>query len=134
MEKKVTESMNIVTRHAIQEYAEAVENQNPIHASSEAAARLGYDNVIAPATFHVQYKPLKLAVGSAGWLPQGAVHTKQEAHFSGIVKAGDYLYFSTQTVETVDHKGRKCLEFITTAKNQHDKIVYQGKMTNLLPS
>lgn len=127
------ESMTIVTRKAIEAYAEAVENYNPVYYSREEAARAGLDGVIAPPSFHVQYKQLKLAVGAAGWLPQGSVHTKQEARFSGIVREDDYLYFSTETIESVDAKGRKLIEYLTTARNQRGEVVYQGKMTNLVP-
>ena len=131
--KSTVESMTIVTRQAIQSYAEAVENHNPLYYSREDAYQAGFDGVLAPPTFHVQYKQIKLAVGSEKWLPQGAVHTKQQAKFCGIVKEGDYLYLSTETIETLDAKGRKVIEYASTAKNQRGEIVYEGNMTNLIP-
>lgn len=131
--KATVESMTIVTRQAIQSYAEAVENNNPLYYSREDAFQAGFDGVIVPPAFHVQYKQIKLAVGSEKWLPQGSVHTKQQAKFCGIVKEGDYLYFSTEIIENFDAKGRKVIEYFSSAKNQRGEIVYEGKMTNLIP-
>jgi len=126
------ESTLIVTQHAIKAYAEAVENNNPVYFSKDDSAKLGFSNVIAPASFLGQYNQIKTAVGIAGWVPPGAVHTKQEFQFMGVVQAGDHLQTSIETINKVDNKGREYLEYATTVTNQKGEIVCKGVMTNMI--
>ncbi len=131
-EKTQCQSVNIVTRYGLKAYTDAIENHNPVYSSREEAARMGFNDVIVPPTFHAQFTPIKLAIGAAGWVPQGAVNTRLELQFCGIVKVGDYLYTSVETEERADEKSRKCIDYIYTVTNQHGDVVCKGKLTNMI--
>lgn len=126
----MSDSLWIITEQAIADYSNAVENLEPMYFNKDNALKAGFENIIAPVSFLGQYQ---MSLDPKMKVPKGGVHTKQKMKFLNPIKAGDYIYSTVETVEELDHKGRNIIKYITTFKNQDNKIVCISEMTNLLP-
>lgn len=112
-------SVNYVTRASIMDYIKAVEDDDPIFQSPEDAKAAGFEGVVAPPNFHLQYTAMKWATGQAGYVPQGSVHVRQKYKLTGLVYEGDCL---TTTVSISD-------KFV---KKERQYVVYRVQVTNQL--
>lgn len=127
----MSDSLWIITKQAIENYANAVENLEPMYFNKENVIGTEFDNIIAPVSFLGQYQ---MSLDPKTKVPKGGVHTKQKMSFFEPIKAGDYIYSSVETIEELDNRGRRLIKYITTFKNQADKVVCISEMTNLLPN
>ena len=89
----------LVGREKIREYAKAVQSDDPIHFSAEAARAAGYPDVVAPLTFiaiagrQVQleiFKQFDVGINLAR-----VIHRDQKIRFHRPVFAGDKLFFDS---------------------------------------
>ena len=108
-----------ITKYAIAQYAQAVENLEPMYLNEKDAQQAGFETTIAPTSLCAQY--------------QGGVHTKQKMFFFKPIQAGDALTARTEVAEGADAKGRLQITYTTTFTNQNGEVVCSGVMTNLVP-
>jgi acyl dehydratase len=85
-----------VGREKIREYAEAVKNEDPAYFEDEAAAKLGYDGVLAPLTFisvfGYQAQSAFFASANVEIKDMKIVQVDQVLKFLRPIKVGDRLY------------------------------------------
>ncbi|GAA2100240.1 MULTISPECIES: FAS1-like dehydratase domain-containing protein [Brevibacterium] len=88
-----------VSREAIAEFARAVGAENPAHFDAAAARALGYDDVVAPATFPVipsqRCEALYISSPDAGIDYSRVVHGQEQFDYVRPVVAGDRLAATT---------------------------------------
>ena len=126
-------SVNFATPAAIMDYAQAVEDFDPVYFDEKEALRAGYEGLVAPAGFTLQYASVKWATGQAGYVPQGSVHVRQQHTLSGLVRAGDCLTTTVSVGEKYEKKGRYYLVHQIDITNQHGHRVCASRFVNLLP-
>ena len=104
----------LVGREKIREYAKAVQSDDPLHFSEEAANAAGYPNVIAPLTFiavagrQVQleiFKQFDVGINLAR-----VIHRDQKILFHRPIFAGDKLYFETWLDSVLESHGTVIIE------------------------
>jgi acyl dehydratase len=85
-----------VGREKIREYAEAVKNDDAAFFAEDAAAELGYDELLAPLTFisvfGYQAQTAFFASANVGIQDAKIVQVDQELKFLKPIKVGDRLY------------------------------------------
>jgi len=126
-------SINYVSKASIADYATATEDHDPIYFDLEDAQMAGYENIVAPAGFHLQYTPMKWATGQSGYLPQGAVHVRQQYSLFGPVYVGDWLTTTVSVAEKYQKKGRNHVVYRLHITNQHGNAVCLANLTVWLP-
>ena len=126
-------AVNYVTPAAIRDYAQAVEDFDPVHFDENEALRAGYEGIVAPAGFTLQYSAVKWATGQAGYVPQGSVHVRQQHALSGLIRAGDCLTTTVSVGDKYEKKGRYYLVHQIDITNQHGHRVCASRFVNLLP-
>lgn len=126
----MNETLWIITKQAISQYAKSVENMETLYFADEDAKKFGYDCVISPTSFCAQYQMFQHPNFK---IPKGGVHTKQKMSFLNPIQAGDYIFARTEVICSKDSKDRDQIIYITEFVNQNDIIVCRGEMTNLLP-
>jgi acyl dehydratase len=99
----------LVGREKIREYAVAVQSDDPLHSSEEAARAAGYPNVVAPLTFiavagrQVQleiFKQFDVGINLAR-----VIHRDQKILFHRPIFAGDKLYFDSWLDSVLESHG-----------------------------
>jgi acyl dehydratase len=99
----------LVGREKIREYAAAVQSDDPLHSSEEAARAAGYPNVVAPLTFiavagrQVQleiFKQFDVGINLAR-----VIHRDQKILFHRPIFAGDKLYFDSWLDSVLESHG-----------------------------
>ncbi len=125
-------SINFATKEAILDYADAVEDFDPVFRNEEEAIKAGYKKIIAPPGFHIQYASMKWAIGQEKYVPQGSVHVKQKYEIYGLVYEGDCLTTTVSIADKYEKKGRKYLVYRAAVTNQDGDIVAVNEMTNIL--
>lgn len=126
-------SVNFVTSSAIRDYAQAVEDLDPVYFDDAEAKRAGYPGIVAPAGFTLQYSAVKWATGQAGYVPQGSVHVRQEHALHGLIHEGDCLSTTVSVGDKYIKKGRCYLVHNIAITNQRGQTVCVSCFTNLLP-
>lgn len=85
----------LVGREKVREFARAVLATNPQHTDVQAAAALGYADVVAPPTFAMVIQDLTLqqllAEPDSGIALERAIHAEQRFRYSRPIVAGDEL-------------------------------------------
>jgi acyl dehydratase len=85
----------LVGREKVREFARAVLATDPQHTDVEAAAALGYSDVVAPPTFAMVIQDLTmqqlLAEPDSGIALERAIHAEQRFRYSRPIVAGDEL-------------------------------------------
>lgn len=119
-----------ITKYAVAQYAQAVENLEPIYLDPQSAQAAGFPAPIAPTSFCAQYQ---MYMDPAVKVPNGGVHVKQKMSFFKPIKAGDKITADTQVSEGTDAKGRLLIQYTTTFTNQDGDIVCSGTMVNMIP-
>jgi acyl dehydratase len=125
-------SVNFATKEAIADYADAIEDFDPIFRDEQQALKAGYKKIIAPPGFHIQYTGMKWAIGQDKYVPQGSVHVKQLYEIFQLVYEGDCLTTIVSIADKYEKKGRKYLVYKAAVTNQHGDIVAVNEMTNIL--
>jgi acyl dehydratase len=85
----------LVGREKVREFARAVFATDPQHTDVDAAAALGYADVVAPPTFAMVIQDLTLqqllAEPDSGIALERAIHAEQRFRYSRPIVAGDEL-------------------------------------------
>lgn len=124
-----------VGKEKIKEYANAVDDLNPLYLNDEYAKNSKYGRIIAPPVFAVVFS--KDVVAKVLLDPELAlnlpmlVHGEQEFEFHKVVKSGDVIITEGEIAD-IYSKPEKKLEFLVfkiTSKNQEGEIVCIGKYT-----
>jgi len=115
----------LVGREKIREYAAAVQSDDPLHFSAEAAKAAGYPDVVAPLTFiAVAGRQVQLEIFKqfdVGINLSRVIHRDQKILFHRPIFAGDKLYFETWLDSVLESHGTVIIEMrseVTDAEGQ----------------
>ena len=115
----------LVGREKIREYASAVQSDDPLHFSAEAAKAAGYPDVIAPPTFiAVAGRQVQLEIFKqfdVGINLSRVIHRDQKILFHRPIFAGDKLYFDSWLDSVLESHGTVISEMrseVTDAEGQ----------------
>ena len=104
----------LVGREKVREYAKAVQSDDPLHFSEEAATAAGYPNVVAPLTFiAVAGRQVQLEIFKqfdVGINLSRVIHRDQKILFHRPIFAGDKLYFETWLDSVLESHGTVIIE------------------------
>jgi len=104
----------LVGREKIREYASAVQSDDPLHFSEEAAKAAGYPDVVAPLTFiAVAGRQVQLEIFKqfdVGINLSRVIHRDQKILFHRPIFAGDKLYFETWLDSVLESHGTVIIE------------------------
>jgi acyl dehydratase len=104
----------LVGREKVREYAKAVQSDDPLHFSEEAAKAAGYPNVVAPLTFiAVAGRQVQLEIFKqfdVGINLSRVIHRDQKILFHRPIFAGDKLYFETWLDSVLESHGTVIIE------------------------
>ena len=131
--RELGSSVDFVTQASILDYARAVEDLDPVYFDLEAARAAGYDNMVAPAGYHLRYSAMKWATGQAGYVPQGSVHIRQQHKLMGLAYVGDCLTTTVSIAEKYEKKGHQYVAYQIQIANQQGKIICISNFINMLP-
>lgn len=123
----------VVGREKIREYATAVKNEDPPFFSEEAAAELGYDELVAPLTFISVFG----YTGQLAFLEDAGiaiadhkiVHVDQELRFILPIEAGDRLYCDVHGHSLRQAHGTDIIVMKTVITNQNGELVQETYTT-----
>ncbi|MEZ0358993.1 (3R)-hydroxyacyl-ACP dehydratase subunit HadA [Mycobacterium sp. SA01] len=123
----------LVEREKIREHARAIQNSDPAFFSHEAAAELGYDDILAPLTFTSM---LGYAAQTAffehaniGITDKQIVQIDQVLKFFKPIKAGDKLYCDVYVHEIRQAHGTDIIVTKNVVSNQDDEVVQETYTT-----
>ena len=123
----------LVGREKIREYAKAVQSDDPIHFSVEAARAAGYPDVVAPLTFiaiagrQVQleiFKQFDVGINLAR-----VIHRDQKIRFYRPVFAGDKLFFDSCLDSVLESHGTVISELRSEVTDAEGKPVLTAIVT-----
>lgn len=108
-----------VTRGKIREFAEAINDLNPVYLDRESAKAMGHPDVIAPPTFPVILgmagSALAIADPDLGVDFSRVVHGDQSFHYERPLYAGDVLSTVTRITDIKALGGNELLTLETVA-------------------
>jgi acyl dehydratase len=120
----------------IQQYADAVGEENPVYHEPAAARDAGFRDLVAPPMFCVVYSAP--AMGPAIMDPEvginlGAmVHGGQEFAWGEPVCAGDVITTTVRCREIYERDGRGFYVFESSSTNQDGRETVRGTWTNIV--
>jgi acyl dehydratase len=120
----------------IQQYADAVGEENPVYHDPAAARDAGFRDLVAPPMFCVVYSAP--AMGPAIMDPEvginlGAmVHGGQEFAWGEPVCAGDVITTTVRCREIYERDGRGFYVFESASINQDGRETVRGTWTNIV--
>lgn len=122
-----------VTRGKIREFAEAINDLNPVYLDKASAKALGYPDVIAPPTFPVILgmagSALALADPDLGVDFSRVVHGDQSFRYSRPLRAGDVLSTVTRITDIKALGGNELITMETVAEAEDgEHVVTAGMM------
>lgn len=129
-----------VEKESIRRWAESIGDPNPLYHDEEYARKCGYDSLVAPPGFIVQYAfPVKRGKPIILPEPKGSFKNRlnggTEYEFLKPIQAGDMITATTKFVDLQERKGRLGPMLITvretTYKNQKDEIVVKSRGTGI---
>ncbi len=99
----------LVGREKIREYATAIQSDDPLHYSEEAAQAAGYPNVVAPLTFiAIPGRQVQLDIFrnfDVGINLARVIHRDQKITYHRPICAGDKLYFDSWLDSVIESHG-----------------------------
>ena len=117
----------LVGREKVREYAKAVQSDDPLHFSEEAAKAAGYPNVVAPLTFiAVAGRQVQLEIFKqfdVGINLSRVIHRDQKILFHRPIFAGDKLYFETWLDSVLESHGTVIIEMRSEVTNAEGEPV-----------
>jgi acyl dehydratase len=125
-----------VGREKIREFANAVEEHDPVYRDREAAQAAGFRNVVAPPMFAVVYSTG--AMGPAILDPELGInlmmmlHGSQEFVWGEPVCAGDTITTTATFKDKREEAGRTYFVFESISKNQDGQETVRGTWTNIV--
>ena len=115
----------LVGREKIREYAKAIQSDDPLHYSVEAAQAAGYPNVVAPLTFiAIPGRQVQLDIFrnfDVGINLARVIHRDQKITYHRPICAGDKLYFDSWLDSVLESHGTVITEMrseVTDADGQ----------------
>ncbi len=122
-----------VTRGKIREFAESINDLNPVYLDTASAKALGYADVIAPPTFPVILgmagSALALADPDLGVDFSRVVHGDQSFRYSRPLQAGDVLSTVTRITDIKALGGNELITMETVAEAADgEHVVTAGMM------
>ncbi|WP_431237389.1 (3R)-hydroxyacyl-ACP dehydratase subunit HadA [Mycolicibacterium aichiense] len=123
----------LVEREKIREHARAIQNSDPAFFSDEAAAELGYDDILAPLTFTSMLGyAAQIAFfehASIGITDKQIVQVDQILKFFKPIKAGDKLYCDVYVHDIRRAHGTDIIVTKNVVSNQDDEVVQETYTT-----
>ncbi len=121
-----------VTRGKIREFAEAINDLNPVYLDKASAKALGYADVIAPPTFPVILgmagSAMTLADPDLGVDFSRVVHGDQSFRYSRPLRAGDVLSTVTRITDIKALGGNELITLETVAEAADGEHVVTASM------
>lgn len=122
-----------ICRTKIREYANSLNDRNPLYVDSKAAGESEFGRVIAPPPFAVVYggEPAgRMLMDSelALNLPM-LVHGEQDIEFFEVVGKGDEITSVGEITEIYSKKNLDFISIVVESKNQDGKLVARAKYT-----
>ena len=113
----------LVGREKVREYAKAVQSDDPLHFSEEAAKAAGYPNVVAPLTFIAVVQLEIFKQFDVGINLSRVIHRDQKILFHRPIFAGDKLYFETWLDSVLESHGTVIIEMRSEVTNAEGEPV-----------
>ncbi|WP_321916130.1 MULTISPECIES: MaoC family dehydratase N-terminal domain-containing protein [unclassified Paraburkholderia] len=121
---------------AVQDYARAIGESNPVHFDVAAARNAGYPSVrVAPAYFFCLESKLGIAVKVKELLNfdvRRILHAEQSFEYHAPAFAGDTLTFETKLVDIYDKKGGALEFFVTESRITNQNGVHVANVRKSL--
>lgn len=99
----------LVGREKIREFAKAIQSEDPLHFSEEAARAAGYPDVVAPLTFiAIAGRQVQLEIFrnfDVGINLARVIHRDQKILYHRPIVAGDKLYFDSYLDSVIESHG-----------------------------
>lgn len=123
----------LVGREKIREYAKAIQSDDPLHYSVEAAQAAGYPNVVAPLTFiAIPGRQVQLDIFrnfDVGINLARVIHRDQKITYHRPVCAGDKLYFDSWLDSVIESHGTVISELRSEVSDAAGKPVMTTVVT-----
>ena len=122
------EAATQVTARAIELFAEATGDRNPVHLDEEIASRSQFGGRIA----HGMLTAGLISAAIASKLPgPGSIYLGQTLRFTRPVRIGDTVTVRLEVLEVISAKRR--MRLATLCTNQHGETVLDGEATVMVP-
>jgi len=123
----------LVGREKIREYAKAIQSDDPLHFSEEAAKAAGYPDVVAPLTFiAIPGRQVQLDIFrnfDVGINLARVLHRDQKIQFHRRIVAGDKLFFDSFLDSVVESHGTVISELRSEVTDEEGKPVMTTVVT-----
>ncbi|KDF00551.1 hypothetical protein Y900_016760 [Mycolicibacterium aromaticivorans JS19b1 = JCM 16368] len=123
----------LVGREKIREYAKAIQSDDPLHFSEEAAKAAGYPDVVAPLTFiAIPGRQVQLDIFrnfDVGINIARVIHRDQKIKFHRRIVAGDKLFFDSWLDSVVESHGTVISELRSEVTDEDGKPVMTTVVT-----
>lgn len=117
----------LVGREKIREYANAIQSENTLYYSEEAARAAGYADVVAPLTFiAIAGRQVQLDIFrnfDVGINIARVIHRDQKIRFHRAIVAGDKLFFDSWLDSVVESFGTVITELRSEVTDEDGKPV-----------
>ncbi|HPZ94112.1 MAG TPA: MaoC family dehydratase N-terminal domain-containing protein [Mycobacterium sp.] len=122
-----------VCREKIREYATAIQSEDPLHFSEEAARAAGYPDVVAPLTFiAIPGRQVQLDIFrnfDVGINLARVIHRDQKITYHRPICAGDKLYFDSWLDSVIESHGTVISELRSEVTDADGKPVMTTVVT-----
>jgi acyl dehydratase len=123
----------LVGREKIREYAQAIQSDDPLHYSEEAAKAAGYADVVAPLTFiAIPGRQVQLDIFrnfDVGINLARVIHRDQKIRYHRPIVAGDKLFFDSWLDSVVESHGTVISELRSEVTNEAGEPVMTTVVT-----
>jgi acyl dehydratase len=123
----------LVGREKIREFAKAIQSQDPLHFSEEAAKAAGYPDLVAPLTFiAIAGRQVQLEIFrnfDVGINIARVIHRDQKIQFHRPIVAGDKLFFDSWLDSVIESHGTVISELRSEVTNEDGKPVMTTVVT-----
>ena len=123
----------LVGREKIREFAKAIQSEDPLHFSEEAARAAGYPDVVAPLTFiAIPGRQVQLEIFrnfDVGINLARVIHRDQKILYHRPIVAGDKLYFDSYLDSVIESHGTVISELRSEVTDQNGDPVMTTVVT-----
>ena len=123
----------LVGREKIREFAKAIQSEDPLHFSEEAARAAGYPDVVAPLTFiAIAGRQVQLEIFrnfDVGINLARVIHRDQKILYHRPIVAGDKLYFDSYLDSVIESHGTVISELRSEVTDQNGDPVMTTVVT-----
>lgn len=125
----------LVGREKIREYATAIQSDDPMHFSEEAAKAAGHADVVAPLTFiAIPGRQVQLEIFrnfDVGINLARVIHRDQKITYHRAICAGDKLYFDSWLEDVIESHGAVISTLRTEITDENGEPVVTTLVTML---